>query len=1792
MTFLNDDEQRGGLLPQQAPEAQAPSPTWTELFKASAESSSIGSLAESTALSWQRSLPDTNRLDDPNYDPFNDISGYEQFADAFARSGSRYETDLIKRSIDRRLQNQDTVARGGLAGLATTIATEPLMFVPMGGAASITSRIANPLLRMGAAGAITGFGGAALVEGALQATDPTRTLEQSAANIALSTGFGAGIGTVAAGLSKFLGARTGRVGTDLDSYVRAAEHAFTRSDAIAEGPSTTGAMATRATTMEQESLKSGWGADYLNKLNESEVIVGNPLARTRASDSLIVRQLSGELAETPFITKGNTVGIASPQAVETQIKRWQAPLAQALQDLDNQFTLARLGRERRFGDVARIGAQDTYKQLTRQNINDFTYSQYKQEVYMAMLNNDTHANPYVAAAAKSLRENIFDPLKERAIQNGQLPEDVTTEVALSYMMRVYDKPRIIKQRNVFEQRISDWLLNIQQEIKQQIEAGKPISDQNNIIGNIAKDAAQQAPEQPLARVEGSAPAGANMLGADSAITPTGRKVPVDYAVVDARKLITSNTDDLRPNPAYPQELQPRDRSRGATELQIKSIINPERFRPELLGKSSDASGGAPIVGPDLVVQSGNARSIALRRAYGENGATAQAYRDYLTQQGFDLTGIEQPVLVRINRSNMTPEQLQAFTREANTSSVLGMSATEKAIADAKALPDHILDLAVDGDLTKAVNRDFVRKALQSIATQNELGQLVAPDGTLSQEGLRRVQGAMIAKAYDSPEVVQNILESTETNIKAIGNALLDAAPAWNKLRAAVRDGSVPPQFDVTEPLKEAIALIDRARAEGRPVTDFVNQTDIFKGSGVTPEAETLLRWMLAGDNLKQRVGQEKLARTLNYYAQEARKVEAGPGLFGEADKTRPAQIVEAARAKGQETAIDPAAAGRSDIFSARVEKPAGASTVPTGNAAGNGDGAARAIPAPLEGKALAASIAERPQLANLAPDQQGVLAALYKQAEEAKPVFDEIATGIVKDLDAMGIKAEVKLAPLKGAARAVEKIIGEKNGKADDIKDLLRGTIIVDRLEDAAPAFETVKQRYALSGKQRFLLEEGQPSLGGYRDVFTNVNVNGHIAEMQVNVRKMYEAKEGAGHKFYEELRSYNGKADLSPEDLKNIARIETEQRAFYDAVWSEVLADAASRSEKSASEMGTPAVNALANGNGKDLAPLNATQGGLPSGSNITALPSTSKNLLTDISSPPNKKVAQNGQNVKPTAQAVKPEYVEFSRLGEEDLLSIAQEITDKIIGGAPGRSNYEPIPLTRGPLRELTLKIPTIHILDFLEKDIERVTRIYTRTMSTDVELATKFGSADMADQLVKVQDSYAVLRAAAEKELGQGPKLESRLAQLDKAMKRDIQDLEGMRDRIRGTYAIPDDPESIIVRTGRAARTLNYVRLLGGMTLSAIPDVANPIMHHGFGRVFGTLGAIKNLELYKLAANEVKLAGTALDMVLDSRAMQMADIWDDYGKHTTFERGLQAVQDRFGVVSLMAPWNATMKQFAGVMGQTRVLQEVKNWTAGSIGAREMERLAQLGIDKPMAERIAQQAEHWKADEGVIWANTGAWTDREAVDAFRNAIVKEVDAIIVTPGQDRPLWMSTEMGKMVGQFRSFAFTALSKVSVSALQRADKNVMQGIVSAVALGMMVHALKQAQYGRPMPEKPQDWIVAGLDRSGVMGWLFDANNMIEKATAGSYGINPMLGTSKTNNRFAARNVTGSLAGPSFGLLQDMIDVTAAASSGQFDRTQLEKVRRMIPYQNVPYLAWMFDQMEEGAGNAMGLPAKKN
>ncbi|MEJ2816385.1 hypothetical protein [Caulobacter sp. CCG-8] len=72
--------------------------------------------------------------------------------------------------------------------------------------------------------------------------------------------------------------------------------------------------------------------------------------------------------------------------------------------------------------------------------------------------------------------------------------------------------------------------------------------------------------------------------------------------------------------------------------------------------------------------------------------------------------------------------------------------------------------------------------------------------------------------------------------------------------------------------------------------------------------------------------------------------------------------------------------------------------------------------------------------------------------------------------------------------------------------------------------------------------------------------------------------------------------------------------------------------------------------------------------------------------------------------------------------------------------------------------------------------------------------------------------------------------------------------------------------------------------------------------------------------MAADEVKLAGTALDMVLDSRAQQLADVFEDFGRYSKAERAISYTGEKMGLVSGMSLWNAGMKQFVGLITQAR--------------------------------------------------------------------------------------------------------------------------------------------------------------------------------------------------------------------------------------------------------------------------------
>src|SRR3546814_17649174 len=112
-----------------------------------------------------------------------------------------------------------------------------------------------------------------------------------------------------------------------------------------------------------------------------------------------------------------------------------------------------------------------------------------------------------------------------------------------------------------------------------------------------------------------------------------------------------------------------------------------------------------------------------------------------------------------------------------------------------------------------------------------------------------MEAALMSAAYGSPEIVADLFESADNDIKGIGGALLDAAAPWAQMRAAAASGAIPTDMDTTPHLVDAVNLVRRARAEGRGIHDLANHNDILSGQ-VEPSVKQFLRLFFVGDRLQ------------------------------------------------------------------------------------------------------------------------------------------------------------------------------------------------------------------------------------------------------------------------------------------------------------------------------------------------------------------------------------------------------------------------------------------------------------------------------------------------------------------------------------------------------------------------------------------------------------------------------------------------------------------------------------------------------------------------------------------------------------------------------------------------------------------------------------------------------------------------------------------------------------------------------------------------------------------------------
>ena len=279
------------------------------------------------------------------------------------------------------------------------------------------------------------------------------------------------------------------------------------------------------------------------------------------------------------------------------------------------------------------------------------------------------------------------------------------------------------------------------------------------------------------------------LGVRDYVIDSGEQVPVQYAVVEADTVQTSNRFDGSQNPDY---------------------------------------GNASLMN----VVAGNGRLTGLTEAY--RRGTAQQYREALmadTQHGVDpavIASMQHPVLVRY----MPQEKVSTgFVSRSNSDQVMARSNVEIAAEDAPRIRENASLYRFDEEGMPTA--ETVRQFLIDIGEPNALGRLINSNGNPTPEAIRRIQTAVFHEAYQNDALTELFSSTTDANIKRILTAMAALAPRIIEMRNA--------GIDLARGIVEAANAVRMAREEGRSLQDLVSQLSFLDDPTTTPFIELLAR---------------------------------------------------------------------------------------------------------------------------------------------------------------------------------------------------------------------------------------------------------------------------------------------------------------------------------------------------------------------------------------------------------------------------------------------------------------------------------------------------------------------------------------------------------------------------------------------------------------------------------------------------------------------------------------------------------------------------------------------------------------------------------------------------------------------------------------------------------------------------------------------------------------------------------------------------------------------------------------
>ena len=427
-------------------------------------------------------------------------------------------------------------------------------------------------------------------------------------------------------------------------------------------------------------------------------------------------------------------------------------------------------------------------------------------------------------------------------------------------------------------------------------------------------------------------------------------------------------------------------------------------------------------------------------------------------------------------------------------------------------------------------------------------------------------------------------------------------------------------------------------------------------------------------------------------------------------------------------------------------------------------------------------------------------------------------------------------------------------------------------------------------------------------------------------------------------------------------------------------------------------------------------------------------------------------------------------------------------------------------------------------------------------------------------------------------------------------DLANLKLGRDEIRGMATLPDDPTAFFPRALRSLRMWSVMAMGGKIALSSIPDLSMAALNHGlvdprgFGKALG--GMMGDMDSLALARADADLALGPSEIISNSRTARLMDIEEDFLPHTKFERGLTKAVHKFSLLNLMAPWNQAMRNLSAYTVQTLIVRSARRVAAGEkLEPGVVGRLAELGLGESMLRRIAAQRSKAVGPGGRIpdmVLRLDRWTDEEAARATKVASYRAYDLNVIKGSVlDRPKFLrqavpglGDELSKVVFFFLNFGLAANLRVLGRGLQFKDAAFVSGATLSVGLGMVGQWLKWKASGQKDPpyENLAGWVRGGVEQSGISGFIFDVDRVLDQVTGGRITMSRIV-PGRASRFYTPQTTIEALFGLPAGqvvsagwLLGDVMDLDV-------EPADVRRLRRLIPLNNHFAASRAFDAIQK-------------